>query len=41
MNQNSNLVKVLLKYGADPNAKEYNDIGEKTPLHYAVEKNNY
>lgn len=41
MNQNTNLVKVLLKYGADPNAKEYNDIGEKTPLHYAVEKNNY
>ena len=21
--------------------KEYNDVGEKTPLHYAVEKNNF
>lgn len=36
MNQNTNLSKLLLKYGADPNAKEYHDIGEKTPLHYSV-----
>lgn len=21
--------------------KEYNDVGEKTPLHYSVEKNNF
>ena len=41
MKQNANLVKLLLKFGADPNAKEYNDVGEKTPLHYAVELNNY
>jgi ankyrin repeat protein len=36
MNQNTNLVKLLIRYGADPNLKEYNDVGEKTPLHYAV-----
>ena len=48
MIQNINLVKLLIKYGADVNLKvfllimkEYNDVGEKTPLHYAVEKNNF
>jgi ankyrin repeat protein len=41
MIQNLNLVKLLIKYGADVNLKEYNDVGEKTPLHYAVEKNNF
>ena len=39
--QDTNLVKVLLKYGGDANLQEYNDIGQKTPLHYSVEKNNY
>ena len=48
MIQNINLAKLLLKYGANVNlkvyfrlAQEYHDIGEKTPLHHAVEKNNY
>lgn len=30
---------MLLKFKANPNLKEYYDIGEKTALHYAVEKN--
>lgn len=41
-------MKIVLKYGGDPNAKvpfrttqEYNDVGERTPLHYSVEKNNF
>ena len=32
-------MEILLKYKADPNRHEAHDVGEKTPLHYAVEKN--
>ena len=35
------IVEILLKYKAEPNVKEYFDIGQKAPIHYAVQKNNY
>eukprot|EP01016_Furgasonia_blochmanni_P003622 TRINITY_DN11417_c0_g1_i3.p1 TRINITY_DN11417_c0_g1~~TRINITY_DN11417_c0_g1_i3.p1 ORF type:complete len:264 (-),score=47.29 TRINITY_DN11417_c0_g1_i3:142-933(-) len=38
--ENASVVEILLKYRADPNLKEYPDVGEYSPLHRAVEKNN-
>ena len=28
-----------MKYKANPNLQEYHEVGLKTPLHYAIEKN--
>ena len=39
--QNKDILEVLLKNGANPNTREYNDVGLCTPLHRAIERNNY
>jgi ankyrin repeat protein len=35
------MIEILLKFKSDPNLAEYHDVGQKTPLHYAVEKNSF
>ena len=35
------MIELLLKFKANPNLSEYHDIGLKTPLHYAIEKNQF
>lgn len=35
------MAEILLKYKADPNRQEVYDVGQKTPLHYAIEKNSF
>lgn len=39
--QNFTVTEILLKFKANPNLKEYYDVGECTPLHRAVELNNF
>jgi len=39
--QNKEILELLIKYGANPNVKEYYDVGFCTPLHRAIERNNY
>lgn len=39
--QNLTVTEILLKFKADPNLKEYFEVGECTPLHRAVESNNF
>jgi ankyrin repeat protein len=36
---NAKIAELLLRYGADPDLKDYNESGEKAAIHYAVEKN--
>jgi len=35
------VVEILLKFKADPNLQEFHEVGLKTPLHYAIEKNSF
>lgn len=39
--QNPTILEILLKFKANPNLKEYYDVGECTPLHRAVELDNF
>ena len=39
--QNKDILEVLLRYGANPNVQEFLDVGFCTPLHRAIERNNY
>lgn len=35
------MVQMLVDFGAEVNARDYSDVGGYTPLHYAVQMNNY
>lgn len=37
--ENTVLIDILLRYGADPNAQELEEVGENSPMHLAAEKN--
>lgn len=41
LHQYSNIVRILLHFGANPNVPEYEFNGKKMALHHAVEKNSY
>ena len=35
------MVQMLVDFGAEVNARDYTDVGGYSPLHYAVQMNNY
>ena len=37
--QNTEIIKLLLQYGASPDIQEHEEVGKNTPLHMAVSRN--